>query len=503
MGEASDLTIGELFQQQARRNPSKVALEFKGSTWTYLALNRTVNQAAHLLTARGLSRGGRVGLLSGNSPAYLVLQLAAAKTGVAVACLNWRQADDELEHCVGLAGPQLVFVGSDLQDTGARLAGRSGLPMEVLGEQFLHELNAFPVSEPDFMHEVRGEDLWVILYTSGTTGWPKGAAISHRALIARSAIAGLDGGVLPDLPSVTWAPMFHMSGTDSTNIALLSGGSVILLEKYDADAITRLVTERDIGVLPLMPATVGPLIELLRECGRPIRPVGRIGSMADLIPPDQIAEVSRLLRSPFRNTFGSTETGLAPASKGLFPVGVAPSRLAKTQSSLCAVKLVDSDGNEVPDGDPGEVAIKGPSLFSGYVDRQGIDTSMFSDGWFRMGDMMTRTTDGLLDYVDRKKYLIKSGGENIYPAELERVLLGSPRILDAAVVREMSDKWGETPVAFVVARDSSLTTADVMGMFPGKLASYKFPKRIIFIGESDLPRNTTGKIQRHLLEKLL
>ncbi len=140
------------------------------------------------------------------------------------------------------------------------------------------------------------------------------------------------------------------------------------------------------------------------------------------LPPDQIAEVSRLLRSPFRNTFGSTETGLAPASKGLFPVGVAPSRLAKTQSSLCAVKLVDSDGNEVPDGDPGEVAIKGPSLFSGYVDRQGIDTSMFSDGWFRMGDMMTRTPDGLLDYVDRKKYLIKSGGENIYPTDVERML---------------------------------------------------------------------------------
>lgn len=498
---AADLSVGRLFGEQVRQHRTKTALEFKGQIWTYGDLNRIANQCADFLLSKGVTKGQRIAILAMNSPIYIAIQLAAAKVGAIVACLNWRQAHTELTHCAHLARPQLLFVDAEFSSIGSQIANELAVERIDLNQQFEAELAALSNTDPVQIDAVGGEDLWLVLYTSGTTGWPKAAAISHRAVIARSAISALDGGVFPERPSVVWAPMFHMSGTDNVHIAMLLGGSLILLERFDAVELALLATERSIGILPLMPATVSPFIQALKQLARPVLAVERVGSMADLIAPHQIAEVTRLVNAPFRNTFGSTETGLAPASRGVIPVGLQPNVLSKTQSSFCAVRLVDPQGEEVADGEAGEVAVQSPSLFSGYLDGDQLDTSMLNDGWFLMGDVMVRNEDGSLDYVDRKKYLIKSGGENIYPAELERVLLASPRVEEAVVVRERHETWGEVPVAFVVRRDQSLNVDDVLALFTGRLASYKRPRRVVFIESSDLPKNTTGKIQRHLLEE--
>ncbi|HWO13413.1 MAG TPA: fatty acid--CoA ligase family protein, partial [Polyangiaceae bacterium] len=227
------------------------------------------------------------------------------------------------------------------------------------------------------------------------------------------------------------------------------------------------------------------------------------GVMADLVPPADIARITRLLEAPYANTFGATETGCPPCSSNRIPVGVSPTRLSKQQSPFCEVRLVDPEDREVPLGAPGELCIRGPTLFSGYYCAPETNAQDFRGGWFHMGDVFVRNADGSLDFVDRVKYLIKSGGENIYPAEIERVLLADERVVDAAVVRRPDPKWGEVPVAFVARHTPQLEAADLYRRCRGELAGYKQPKDIIFIQPHEFPRSASGKIQRHELEKRL
>jgi fatty-acyl-CoA synthase len=225
--------------------------------------------------------------------------------------------------------------------------------------------------------------------------------------------------------------------------------------------------------------------------------------MADLVPPAEIAEVTTLLNAPYANTFGATETGCPPCSSNLIPVGVAPTKLSKQQSPFCEVKLVDAEEREAPDGKPGELCMRGPTLFSGYWRAPETNANDFRGGWFHMGDVFVRNPDGTLDFVDRVKYLIKSGGENIYPAEIERVLLQDKRVADAVVVRKRDPKWGEVPVAFVARHDETLNEDDLRARCREQLAGFKQPKEIHFIPFDALPRSASGKIQRHELEQRL
>jgi len=219
------------------------------------------------------------------------------------------------------------------------------------------------------------------------------------------------------------------------------------------------------------------------------------------VPREQIAEVTRLVGAPYLNTFGSTETGLPPATRHTIAVGEVPTSLDKIQSSFCRIKLVDPDDREVPDGEPGELAIRAPTLFSGYWNNPKANSEDFRGGWFHMGDVFVRNPDGSLSFVDRRKYLIKSGGENIYPAEIERVLLTEPRVADAVVIRRSDARWGEVPVAYVVRKDETLTAQDLTTLCREHIAGYKVPKEVHFVTDEFLPRSTTGKIMRHELEK--
>jgi fatty-acyl-CoA synthase len=225
--------------------------------------------------------------------------------------------------------------------------------------------------------------------------------------------------------------------------------------------------------------------------------------MADLVPPHEIARVTRLLDAPYANTFGATETGCPPCSSNLIPRGVAPERLSKQKSPFCEIRLVDENDEDVPLGEPGEMCVRGPTLFSGYFRAPEANAETLRGGYYHMGDVFRQNADGTLDFVDRVKYLIKSGGENIYPAEIERAILRDARVLAVAVVRQRDERWGEVPVAFVVRRDDSFGEADVEALCRAELASFKRPKRVLFVSDEALPRTVTGKIQRHVLEKQL
>jgi acyl-CoA synthetase (AMP-forming)/AMP-acid ligase II len=494
---ASGSTVGSLFGARARLTPAALAVDDGRRRLTYAELDERVNRTAQALSGLGIARGERAAILSENRIEYLELELACAKLGAIAACQNWRLAPPELQHCISLVEPRVVIVSPrhaallGKVDTGA--AG-----VIELGPTWEERLGRSDVAAPPEAAEP--EDGLLILYTSGTTGLPKGAVLSHRAEIARALVFRhhLGGGVSSNY--VAWPPFFHMAATEPSFAALLEGSTVFVVDGFDAGRIAELAGQHELGWLVLMPGMVGAMAaELTRRQTRP-RGVALCGAMADLVPAHEIAEVTRLLGCPYANTFGSTETGLPPASAGRLAVGEVPLRLGKTQSPYCEIRLVDPADSDVADGDPGELALRGPTLFSGYWRADETNARDFRGGWFHMGDMFRRNPDGTLDFVDRVKYMIKSGGENIYPAEIERVLLADARVADAVVVRQRDQRWGEVPVAFVARRDTSLTVDELLRLCRDSLAGYKQPKQIHFVRVEDLPRSTTGKIQRHEIE---
>lgn len=498
---AGQATIGGLLSQQVRMLPEALAVQDARVSWTYQQFNNRVNKLANALASTGVGRGDRISVLSENRCEYLELEFAAARLGALVAALNWRLSEDELSYCLQLAEPKIGFVSPRFKDAQASADYEFPQDIVAFGEPYEALLTAASNREPQA--NIDPEDGLVILYTSGTTGRPKGAVISQRAFISRLTVFCADYGVARGDTFPAWAPMFHMASTDMSIGTLLLGGKVVQIDGFDLETIMSVVSSDPVSWLVMMPGVIDRTIDFLQST--PIVPKGIrvMGAMADLIPLHQIAELTERMATPYLNSFGATETGIPPASGNMIPIGVVPDSLSKSQSSFCEIRLVGQDDQEVRLGEPGDLAIRGPTVFSGYWRAPDVNAKDFRGGWFHMGDMFKRNADGTLDFVDRAKYLIKSGGENIYPAEIERVLLEDARTADAVVVRRADDRWGEVPVAVVARNDDSLSAQTLIEYCRDKLAHYKQPKEIVFVELEDLPRSTTGKIQRHEVEAML
>ena len=497
--QAAGLTVGAMLLHQARLRPDHPAIEDGPRRKNFAHFNARVNRLANHLSDLDIRRGDRVAILAENRLEYLETLFAAAKIGAIVAALNWRLTDPELRHCIALVSPKTLLVAPAYAATIDRLGVSAGEAI-TLGDDYETRLERASDTEPHC--QVEAEDGLIILYTSGTTGMPKGALISHRALVARAFSSCVDFELAAGDSFVAWAPMYHMASAEQSITVLCLGGKVAIIPGYDPDRIIDAAENMPQWWLVLMPGMIGDMIDALRRRpGFRPAPIKLAGAMADLVPRQQLAEITARLRTPYANTFGSTETGLPPFSAGRIAPGTVPQRLSKTPSAGGSYRLVDADDHDVPDGEPGEVAVRGPTLFSGYWNAPDTNARDFRGGWFHLGDVCRRNPDGTVDFVDRVKYMIKSGGENIYPAEIERVLLTDPRVSEAVVVRRADARWGEVPVAFVVCND--VTEAELLSLCRTELAGYKRPKEIRFIATDHLPRSTTGKVQRHEIEKWL
>ena len=483
---------------RARQYPDRIAVEDGERSVTYTEFQDRICRLANALKARGVERGSCLAILSENRLEYLEVIMAAARLGAIVACQNWRLTPSEIRHCLDLVEPQVIFVSPR---HAAKLKTLGGGDPILLGEAYEQLLSAFDPNAPK--NTAEPEDPLLILYTSGTTGLPKGAVISHRAQIVRNLVVRAEFGVTPEDTFVAWSPLYHMGAADCSIGTLMSGGKVVVVDGFDQSRLIEIVSKEQLGWLLVMPGMVGAFADELEKRNVAVAGVKVCGVMADLVPAGDIARITSLLNAPYANTFGATETGCPPCSSSLIPVGVVPESLSKKQSPFCEVRLVNENGEEVPDGTPGELCMRGPTLFSGYWKAEEVNQQDFRGGWFHMSDVFIRNPDGKLDFVDRVKYLIKSGGENIYPAEIERVLLQDQRIADAAVVRRPDEKWGEVPVAFIARNDEGLTETAVSELCRVHLAGYKQPKEIRFIALESFPRSASGKIQRHELEKLI
>lgn len=496
---ASRLSLSALFAKQCRLHPDRPAVVSAHGALSYRALNDRACRLAGLLAELGLKKGDRVCILSENHPAFVELAIAAINLGLIVATLNWRLSVKELRHCIGLVEPRVTLVSTQYRP---RIDGIDcGVVLEI-GPALDQRL---AISQP-IARQAEADDPeqgLFIIYTSGTTGLPKGALLSQRAMLARLMVYVTDYGVDADDTFLAWSPLFHMASVELGLGTLLLGGKVVVMDGPDLATICDYLESDSLSNLIFFPGMVETTLAYLRARQPRVKRLKKFGAMADLFSPQQIADLTAILGVPYTNTFGSTETGMPPASAGRLRAGEIPNDLAKTESLLCEVALFDGDGQSVPDGQPGELAIRGPTLFSGYWNAPEATREAFRGGWYHTGDVFVRRPDGRLNYVDRSKYLIKSGGENIYPAEIERVALQHPAVAEAVVVRQLDPRWGEIPVLIVAADPPAPTADELIALCRAELASYKQPKRVLFVPKGTLPRNNTGKIIRPEVETWL
>ena len=501
---SSGLSVAELFESQVSKNStSRAVIDVDGKVYNYKEFLERVLKLSSLLLSYGIQPHDRIAIISENRSEYLELQMACAKIGAIVAAINWRLTVQEMQYCIDLVEPKLVLF-TDRFKTKYESIKLKDIYTIKLGNVYENNLSRYNPYRGESLG--RGEDPLVILYTSGTTGYPKGAIISHRAFIARAMYCVIEYGINSEDTFPAWAPMFHMASTDLAIGSLIIGGSVAFVDGFKPKSIIDLIKKYKTSWLVLMPGMIDNFIKDLLK--KPVEPVEIkiMGAMADLIPKTQISQITSLLSTPYLNSFGSTETGLPPASAGLIPIKSINYSLSKFQSSFCEIKFVDDNDIEVEMGLSGECLFKGPTLFSGYWNATKINNKEFKGGWFHMGDVMRRNINGTIDFIDRKKYLIKSGGENIYPAEIERILLAHKKVLEAIVVKVKSLRWGESPVALVSITDQKkfkIVKKELLDNINDKLAGYKRPYAILNIDKDDIPRSTTGKVQRHLVEEMV
>lgn len=481
-------TVHERFQARVALHPKRPALIQGSRVLDYAAVGKRVEALAAQLAADGVVRGERVAVLAENCLEYLLVQLAAAHLGAMVACLNYRLTAGELAGCLEQVEPRLLLHTEKFAELAKSAGGslrRASLPdyVATAGQDCTQAATGQP------------EDGLLIIFTSGTTGTPKAAVISQRAEVARMQVLQRDLGLDEDDAFIAWAPMFHMGGSEHSLSSLMYGASVVVIDGLDAAAIVEALVTRKVGWLLLVPATLEPVLEELRRRNQPVRGLKVVGCMADMVSRSMIEAICRATGAAFLNSFGSTETGLPPLSAGLLRAEQDTWDLGKRANSGCELML-----REATDG-VGEMLVRGPTLFSGYWREGGIDRSCLIDGAYPMGDLFRQRSDGLYEFAGRSKYLIKSGGENIYPAEIEGPLLADPRIEEAIVVRKPDERWGEVPVLFLATSDPSLAAAQVLAMLEPQLARYKLPREVRFVKAAELPRNTSGKVMREQLEK--
>ncbi|HYZ64113.1 MAG TPA: AMP-binding protein [Acetobacteraceae bacterium] len=464
----------------ASETPEQVAIQSPSGTLSYAALTRRAGAAAAALAGMGVGRGDRVAVLALNHPETLVLLLACARLGAMLLPLNWRLAGPELEWIRADARPRVLFA-DDLH--AGVLEG--ALPLGALSPGTEDVPDAGDAADP-----------LLLVYTSGTTGRPKGAVLTGAALLANAAMSRDMHALTSADRILTVLPLFHVGGMNiQTTPALLSGASVILHPRFDPAATIASFAQDRPTLTVLVPSTLQAILEHPAWPGADLSSLRAITTGSTVVPPALTRPfVARGV--PVLQVYGATET---------CPIAIY-TRIGETWAEdstgrpgkLCEARVVDDGGRELPPGRDGEVLVRGPAVFSGYWNDPAATEEALRDGWFHTGDIGRVGPDGGWLVHDRKKNLIVSGGENIYPAEIERVLAEHPSVLEAAVVGAPDPRWQEVPVAYVVLRPGAACTADELKQHVrGQLARFKTPRDIRFVDR--LPRNAMGKVQHALL----
>jgi acyl-CoA synthetase (AMP-forming)/AMP-acid ligase II len=487
----------------ARRQPEAPAIEFDGATQTYRETCEAALRLANGLRQSGLRAGDAVGILAGNSPAFLEIYLACQLAGLVAVPLNYRSVADDVAYVLGNCSARGAFVGADhrpvLDAALPRLpALRPDRIIEIGSALHRHLRND---SAAGTLPPVAPLAPATIFYTSGTTGFPKGAVMSHLNVLARLTSWGWEFGLNATDVVLIPGPVFHMSFSSIALITLAAGGRVVLMRDFEPGAALSLMGRFGVTWSFLVPKMTSMLLEAIaaggdRGAGTRLRGLLSSGSPLG-------AEVLQSLVGAFPNAriadaYGWTETGWVSLCRHDELLG--GKRSVGRAAFGCELAVLDPDGNELPAGEVGEIHAANPISFLGYHGNPAATEAARRGKWETGGDMGYLDSDGHLHLVDRKNDMIVSGGENIYPAEIERVLAQHPEILEVTVVGVPDDRWGESPRACVVLQQgASATPQELLAFCDGRIARYKLPRSVEFL--DTLPRNAMGKVLRRALRE--
>ena len=484
---------GNIADWLARAPADKTALSFEdGRSWTYAELDQWAAAiAAHLAETHSVDRGDRVAFLGFNDPAMIALLFACARLGAILVPLNWRLAEAELAFILKDCGPKLLLFSDDFENTAKAVWN--------ITEQ-ASELSNLPRSDEALNSGSLADDL-LIVYTSGTTGRPKGAVLSQQALVA-NAEGSIDmHGLTADDRVLVVLPLFHVGGLNiSLTPALYAGATVHLHSKFDPAATVKAAAELKPHILVLVPATMKAV---MAQSGwaKALSSLRMITTGSMIVPLPLIAAYEDEGISVVQ-VYGSTET--CPVAAYTRP-GEGKSNPRSTGRAGCRseVRIISADGTPSPLDEDGEIEVKGAHVMTSYWRRPEETQAAFRDGWFRTGDIGALDADGNLYFRERSKHMIISGGENIYPAEIERVLAAVPGIAECAVCALPDAKWGEVPAAVLVASpDTEAPSEDTLNAaLNAQLARFKHPKSFKFADA--LPRNVMGKVVHDDLRALI
>jgi acyl-CoA synthetase (AMP-forming)/AMP-acid ligase II len=501
-------SVADIGRVQALRRGSAPALAFAGRTTTFAEVDAMASRVANALIASGVQTQDRVAYLSKNTDHFLPFLLGACKARTTLAPFNFRLAAPEIARLIEDSGARFLFVGPDAAELAeAAIAPLAAKPCLIaLGFDRAglrrHDAWAEGAAETDPRLEADPDDDVVQLYTSGTTGLPKGVRLTNRNYLAVfelvATFRGLDYAAGDTVLAAM--PFFHVAGVNIALVAMASGARSAIVRDIAPDLILGLIDREKVNHAFLAPAIILMLMQSSNIATADLSSMKVLSYGASPISEDLLAKAKSRFRCDFVQFYGMTET----TGAGTFLSGEAHDpTLGKLRSCGIAwpgieVKIVDPEGREAPPGEVGEVRIRGPVVMKGYWKQPDASAASVRDDWMLTGDAAYMDDDGYVFIYDRVKDLIVTGGENVYPAEVENALFGHPAIADAAVIGVPDEKWGEAVKAFVVARPGApRDAADIIAWVRAQIAHYKAPKSVDFVDA--IPRTVTGKILRRQL----
>jgi acyl-CoA synthetase (AMP-forming)/AMP-acid ligase II len=502
--------VTDALRRFAVDTPDQEALRYEGRSWTWSQWSERIRRAAMAQVAAGLRPGDRVAFLDKNHPACLETTLACSLVGTANAVVNFRLAPEEVAYVIGDAAARVVFVGAEFVPVVEQI--RAKLPsverVVVLDgggdgpdgyEAWLAQAGP---GEPE--HRPEPDDCFLQLYTSGTTGFPKGAMLTHRSLAAHNDAATAAFGFTRDAVNMVAMPLFHVGGTSWALAGMAVGARTIVVREVVPEAILDEIARERVTHAFFVPAVYGFLTQLPGVGARDYSSLRCLGYGGAPMPPPLMRQCLELFPVGFYQVYGMTEMS------GVFSVlgpadhrdAAHPERLLSAGRPVAGaeVRVVDpATGKDLGPGEVGEFWVLSDQHMAGYWGKpEATAETLLPDGWLRTGDAGYQDEGGYLYISDRVKDMIISGGENVYPAEVERVVAEYPGVADVAVIGVPDDKWGEAVKAVVVAAPgATVDEAGVIAHCRAALAGYKCPKSVDLV--DTLPRNPTGKILRREL----
>jgi O-succinylbenzoic acid--CoA ligase len=472
--------------------PTHTALIADDTRWTFAELDAWANTLARALAARGIAAGDRVALLMRNCPEFVALAHTAPRIGITLVPLNTRLTAPELAWQLADSGARLLLFHSETAAQAEAIAATG--TTSSLSIVNISDLDAQPSTSIALRDTIDLADPFVIIYTSGTTGQPKGALLTYGNLWWSAVGSAMNLGSHIDDCWLAVLPLFHIGGLSILIRSAIYGITVVLQRAFDPATVNRAIDTERVTIISVVSTMLQRMLDQRGQ--QPYPATLRCVLLGGGPAPQPLLEACAARGVPVVQTYGLTETAsqvatLAPAD-ALRKLGSAGQPLLPTKLRIAAATP----------GEVGEILVSGPTVMRGYINRPEQTALALRDGWLHTGDLGYLDAEGYLYVVSRRNDLIISGGENIYPAEIESVLLAHPAVAEAAVVGQADPQWGQIPVAVLVLRDDmAVSVADLLAHCRERLAGYKVPKRVRIVAE--LPRNAAGKLLRDEIRAML